>query len=334
MRKFVVLFKDHYETVLLLVALLMLALSLIKPQIQLKQAVHNYLLLADVSQSMNAEDVTINNKKASRLAYTQHLMKNIVETSPCGTYVSVGVFAAENVGLLFTPLEVCANYDEITDSIDHLEWRMAWRGNSRLSFGVKAAASALDYLNVPTQMLFFTDGDEAPKVNAINKLDLSDIQIGKNLTLVGIGGHQPVPVPRYNSVNKWVGFFSADTKENSAGATGVTYSDTSKDEPDPVVAYAEFDRYLSQLDSDYLKSLAAEVKGNYIEGLDNNNFYAYVQQQKPAASFVTAYSIRWLYLTLAILCLLTTYLPDLLYREPKLSKKLGLSKIRLSEKIS
>lgn len=312
MNKFISILKSNYESLLLIVVVLLLVLAIYKPQIQLKQDVHNYLLVADVSQSMNAQDLKLNNKTISRMDYTKHLMKRVVETSSCGTYISLGVFAAENVGLLLMPLEVCANYDVITDSIDHLEWRMAWRGNSRLSFGIKSAESMFDYLNIPATMLFFTDGDEAPKVNAINKLDLSSVQIGKNLLFVGVGGHQPVPVPRYNSSNKWVGYWSSETKENSAGAVGDTYSDTSKDEPDPIVAYAEFDRYLSQLDSEYLKQVSAEIKGGYIEGQDTEEFYTYIQSQKPSASFVTAYSLKWLYLTLAIFMLLLIYTPEIL----------------------
>jgi len=312
MKKFISILKSNYESLLLLVVALLLLLAISKPQIQLKQDVHNYLLVADVSQSMNAQDVKLNSKVISRMDYTKHLMKRVVETSSCGTYISLGVFAAENVGLLLTPLEVCANYDVITDSIDHLEWRMAWRGNSRLTFGIKSAESMFDYLNIPATMLFFTDGDEAPKVNAINKLDLSGVQIGKNLLFIGVGGHQPVPIPRYNTSNKWVGYWSSDTKENSAGAVGDTYSDTSKDEPDPIVAYAEFDRYLSQLDSEYLKQISAEIKGSYIEGQDTEEFYTYVQSQKPSASFVTAYSLKWLYLILAILMLLLIYTPEIL----------------------
>lgn len=305
--------KENHETALYMAAAILLLLALTKSQIQLKQEVHNYLLLADVSQSMNAEDVKLSNQNVSRMAYTRHLMKKVVETSPCGTYMSVGVFAAENVALLFMPLEVCANYDVISDSIEHLEWRMAWMGNSRLSFGVKAAASVFDSLNAPAQMLFFTDGDEAPKVNAINKLDLSGVQIGKNVVFVGVGGHQPVPIPRYNATNKWVGFWSSDAKESSAGAIGASYSDTSKDEPDPQVAYAEYDRYLSQLEDGYLKSLANEIKGKYIEGQDTPEFYAFVQEQKPSASFVTGYSMRWVYLSLAGILILVTFLPDVLY---------------------
>ncbi|MEZ0231515.1 MAG: VWA domain-containing protein [Methylophilaceae bacterium] len=321
MRNLNFLLEQHYESALFLGAILLLLLAIVKPQIQLEQEVHNYLLLADVSQSMNAEDVKINGSNVSRMAYTRHLMKNVVSTSPCGTYISVGVFAAEDVALLFTPLEVCSNYDVISDAIDHLEWRMSWRGNSRLSFGVKAAATVFDSLNAPAQLLFFTDGDEAPKVNAINKLDLSDVQIGKHVIFVGIGGHESVPIPRYNSNNKWVGYWSSDAKENSAGAVGVTYSDTSRDDPDPVVAYAEYDRYLSKLDDDYLKELADEIKGSYVEGIDNAEFYAFVQKQKPAANFVTAYSVRWLYLLLAALLILASYIPNII----------ALYKIRFSQ---
>ncbi|HEU4708837.1 MAG TPA: VWA domain-containing protein [Methylophilaceae bacterium] len=320
MKKLLDLVRENYESLLLALLVLMLALALLKPDIQLKQEVHSYLLLADVSQSMNAEDVKIGGKPVSRMEYTKHLMKRVVETSPCGTYFSLGVFAGENVALLDMPLEVCANYDVLTDTIDHLEWRMAWRGNSRLSFGVKSAESIFDYLNAPAQLIFFTDGDEAPKVNAINKLDLSGVRIGKNLLFVGVGGHQPVPIPRYNSRNKRVGFWSTDSKDNSPGAVGVTYSDTSKDEPDPMVAYAEYDRYLSQLDSEYLQSLAQETKAAYIEGQDTPAFYERIHGLKAAGSFVTAYSMRWVYLSLALIFLILTYLPDLLRRTAKLRR--------------
>lgn len=321
MKKLAEFLQSHYESLLLLAIITLLALALFKPEIQLKQSVKNYLLLADVSQSMNAEDVNIGAKTTNRMEYTKHLMKKLVADAECGTHFSLGVFAAENVALLLMPLEVCNNYDEIIDSVDHLEWRMAWRGNSRLSFGIKTAETMMDYLNMPARMLFFTDGDEAPKVNAINKLDLSRLQIGKNLLLIGVGGNQPVAVPRYNSSNKWVGYWSSDTKENSAGAIGVSYSDTSIDEPDPIVAFAEYDRYLSQLDAEYLRKVAVEVKGTYVEGKDSSEFYEYVHNQKPVASIVTAYSMRWIYLSLGLLLIILTYLPNLVSLSKQVVRK-------------
>lgn len=305
--------KDNHETLLYLAAVTLLLLALFKPEIQLKQEVHNYLLVADVSQSMNAEDEKLNNQNVSRLDYTRHLMKKIVETSPCGTYFSVGIFASDNVALLITPLEVCKNFDVITDTIEHLEWRMAWKGNSRLSFGVRAAANTFDSLNVPAQMLFFTDGDESPRVNVTIKQDLSGIQIGKNFVFVGVGGLTKVGVPRYNAANKRVGYWPVNDN-NNAGAVGVTYADPSQDEPDPSVAFAEYDRFLSQLEDEYLKSLAGEIKAKYIKGQNDPEFYAFVQQQMPAASFVTAYSIRWLYLVLAVVLILSTFIPNILSR--------------------
>lgn len=313
MKPLLIILKAHYETLLYVGAACLLLLALLKPQIQLKQAVHNYLLVADVSQSMNAVDAKLDNTLVSRMAQTQHLMKRIVETSACGTYISVGVFASDNVALLITPLEVCANYDEIADAIEHLEWRMAWKGNSRISFAVRAAANTLDSLNIPAQMLFFTDGDEAPRVNVTIKQDLSGVQIGKNFVFVGVGGTENVAVPRFNAANKMVGYWPM-TDNNNAGAVGVTYADPSLDDPDPPVASADYDRFLSKLEDDYLKSLAAEIKAKYIAGENTQEFYDFVQRQQPAASFITAYSIRWLYLVLAGLLMLAAYIPNILAR--------------------
>jgi len=311
LNKSILLIKSHYETLLYLLAIMFMALALFMPTIQLKQQVHNYLLVADVSQSMNAEDEKINNQPVSRLAYTRYLMKNIVKTSPCGTYFSIGIFASDNVALLLNPLEVCQNLDAITDSIDHLEWRMAWKGNSRLSFGVRAAANVFDSLNVPAQMLFFTDGDEAPRVNVTIQQDLSGIQMGKNLAFIGVGATSKIGVPRFNSNNKRVGYWPI-SENNNSGAVSVTYSDPSQDEPDPPVAYAEYDRFLSQLEDEYLKKLSGDINASYIKGTDTPAFYEFVQGQKPAASFISDYKIRWLYLSLGLLMLLATYIPNLI----------------------
>ena len=57
---------------------------------------------------------------------------------------------------------------------------MALKCNISLSFGIRASAKTFDSLNVPAHMLFFTDGDEAPRVNLTIKQDLNGIQIGKN----------------------------------------------------------------------------------------------------------------------------------------------------------
>ena len=144
-----------------------------------------------------------------------------------------------------------------------LEWRMAWKGNSRITFGIKSAAKMQDSLNFPSKILFFTDGDEAPKVNAINKVNLDNFSLGNELIFVGIGGNENVPVPRYNSRNMLVGFWGMDIYDSLPGATGSRNTDSGQDEPDPSVASAEYDRYLSKLYDDYLIKLSNQMYGVY-----------------------------------------------------------------------
>ncbi|MDO9365908.1 MAG: VWA domain-containing protein, partial [Methylotenera sp.] len=68
------------------------------------------------------------------------------------------------------------------------------------------------------------------------------------------------------------------------------------------------------------KDMANEIKGQYIEGTDKPEFYEFVQSQTPAAKFVTAYSVRWIFLIIAALLVLATYIPDVLsYRFDKRS---------------
>ena len=85
-------------------------------------------------------------------------------------------------------------YDVTQDSIAHFEWRMASPGNSRLRFGVLSANAILNSLPVPAQIVFFTDGDESPKLNAVNKTDLTNWPGVNGWLIVGVGGNEPFPI--------------------------------------------------------------------------------------------------------------------------------------------
>ena len=51
---------------------------------------------------MNTEDVKINQKTVSRLDYTKHIMSRFIEDLPCGTKVSIGMFAGVSVSATYT----------------------------------------------------------------------------------------------------------------------------------------------------------------------------------------------------------------------------------------
>ena len=269
------------ELTVMFLALLLCIFAMYNPTLQFKKSITSYMLLVDVSQSMNAEDLVVEESPITRINYTKILLKKIIDKSDCGSFFSINIFVADNVANIIEPVEKCNNYDELMDTINKLEWRMAWKGNSRITFGIKSAAKMQDSLNFPSKILFFTDGDEAPKVNAINRVNLDDFNLGEELIFVGIGGEEPVPVKRYNSRNMYVGYWGSDIYDSLPGATGSRNSDSGKDEPDPSVASADYERYLSKLYEEYLISLSEQIKSQYIKGDLSDKFTKYILSNRP-----------------------------------------------------
>ena len=269
------------ELTIMILALLLCLLAMYNPTLQFKKSIISYMLLVDVSQSMNAEDLVVEDSPITRINYTKILLKQIIDKSDCGSFFSINIFVADNVANIIEPVEKCNNYDELMDTINKLEWRMAWKGNSRITFGIKSAAKMQDSLNFPSKILFFTDGDEAPKVNAINRVNLDDFNLGEELIFVGVGGDTPVPVKRYNSRNMYVGYWGSDIYDSLPGATGSRNSDSGKDEPDPSVASADYERYLSKLYEEYLISLSEQIKSQYIKGDLSDKFTQYILSNRP-----------------------------------------------------
>ena len=269
------------ELTIMILALLLCLFAMYNPTLQFKKSITSYMLLVDVSQSMNAEDLVVEDSPITRINYTKILLKQIIDKSDCGSFFSINIFLADNVANIIEPVEKCNNYDELMDTINKLEWRMAWKGNSRITFGIKSAAKMQDSLNFPSKILFFTDGDEAPKVNAINRVNLDDFNLGEELIFVGVGGDTPVPVKRYNSRNMYVGYWGSDIYDSLPGATGSRNSDSGKDEPDPSVASADYERYLSKLYEEYLISLSEQIKSQYIKGDLSDKFTKYILSNRP-----------------------------------------------------
>ena len=269
------------ELTIMVLSVFLCLLAMYNPTLQFKKSITSYMLLVDVSQSMNAEDLVVNDKPITRIDYTKLLLKRIIDKSDCGSFFSINIFVADNVANIIEPVEKCNNYDELMDTINKLEWRMAWKGNSRITFGIKSAAKMQDSLNFPSKILFFTDGDEAPKVNAINRVNLDDFNLGEELIFVGVGGDKPVPVKRYNSRNMYVGYWGSDIYDSLPGATGSRNSDSGKDEPDPSVASADYERYLSKLYEEYLITLSEQIKSQYIKGDLSDQFTKFILNNRP-----------------------------------------------------
>jgi mxaL protein len=291
----------------LLGAILLLIAAWFNPVIPLKRDLHNYLFIVDITQSMNTADMRQDGQALSRIAYTRKLLSDTVSKLPCDSRVSLGVFSAESVALLYTPISVCKNYDVIQDSIAHLEWRMAWRGNSRLRFGVQSASAILDSLTIPVQVVFFTDGDEAPKLNAVNKTDLSGWHGGSGWLMIGVGGDEPFPIPKLDSENRILGYWAYS---NSIMAPVQVQSEESVGTRDNSIATEDYNRYLSKLDEPYLKELSAEIGASYVRASDAERLIAAMEKQPPAGNDTMRYPVRGLCVLLAMVMMLAGYWPN------------------------
>jgi len=300
-------FRHRRDVTLLAVALLLLIIALFNPKIPIKRDIYSYMLVADISQSMNTVDKTLNGKPVSRMVFMQDLMHRMIGELPCGTNVSMSLFAGVSVAALYTPIEVCENFDAINDTIDHLDWRTAWSGNSRVRASMTTLAKTIRSFPEPAQVVFFTDGEEAPKLHVFNRSDLTAFQGGEDWLFVGIGSDAGTPIPKFDEHNQLIGYWSGDSFAMQPGIAQISESNLGV--RDDNVAGGTSDRYLSKLDEEYLKELAKEVNGLYVRGNDVHDVLSAMKKQKPVRKDKAGFEIRWLLAGLAGVLFILAYTP-------------------------
>jgi mxaL protein len=278
-KKFFFHFKKRSD-LLLLLSMACLLLALINPALSINQARYNYILVADISQSMNTKDMTINSKKVSRLDYTKHTMKRLIENFPCGTKVSIGMFAGVSVSATYSPIEVCSNFSNITTTINKLDWRATWSGNTRIRESTVTLARLIRSFPESAQVVYFTDGEEAPKLHAFNTRNLEQFQGGKDWLFVGVGSDVGTPIPKFDNKNQLIGYWANESFALQPGIAQISESNIGA--RDNNVASGSNDRYLSKLDSEYLEKLSDEIGATYISGGSFKRLKNVMKDQPPA----------------------------------------------------
>lgn len=299
--------RHRQDTTFLLLALILLIAAILNPQIPLKRDVFSYAFVIDISQSMNTVDKTVGGKPVSRLEYTKHTLHNLISELPCGTSVSISLFAGASIAALYTPIEVCENFDAINDTVDHLDWRAGWSGNSRVRTSLITLARTIRSFPAVAQVVYFTDGEEAPKLHVFNVEDLSAFQGGDDWLFVGIGGLDGAPIPKLDEFNQLIGYWSAESFALQPGIAQISESNIGT--RDDNVAGGESDRYMSKLDEEYLKSLADEINGLYVRGTSAQAILSKMKEQKPARRDVTKFSLRWILAGLAGVFFILSFMP-------------------------
>lgn len=326
MHKLINTLRHRRDIALLSAALIFLIIALFKPSLPIKRDIYSYMLVADISQSMNVKDMSIAGKTVSRMEYQQYMMHRIVSELPCGTQVSIGVFAGVSVAALYTPIEVCENFNAIDDGINNLEWRMGWSGNSRIRESMVTLAKLIRSFPEPAQVIYFTDGEETPRLHIFNTRDLTGFQGGKDWLIVGVGSQKGTPIPKLDEHNQLIGYWANESFAMQPGVAQISQDNigTRNDE----IADNVSDRYLSRQDNKYLQKLAGEVGGNYVDGESLQSVLFAMKNQPPARREKAAFELKWIIASLAGLFFLAAYLPKHPIKEIKISISEYLTRIK------
>ena len=287
-------------------ALIGLAIAMVNPKIPLSLNVNNYMFVIDITQSMNVKDMHMNKRPISRLNYALQLISMSLKELPCGTKVSIALFANAEVVPLYVPIEICENFGVIQDTLKHLEWRMAWRGSSHLRLGLIDAGSVSLTLPEPTKIIFLTDGDEAAPLNAITKIDLQPMQGSSSWLLAGIGSQEPSPIPKFNSKDEIIGYWSQYATKIEPSQI---VNEDSVGKRDDSIASDPHEYYLSALREDYLKEVVSDINANYVRADLQAKFLTAINKLPSAGNSPAHVETGWIFALISAFFVIADYLP-------------------------
>jgi len=190
----------------LAVALLLALAALWGPTAKVERPVYNLMAFIDITMSMNARDYAREGRPQSRLDAVKERLTAAAARLPCGTKMGLGVFTERRSFMLLAPLDVCENFTAFAGAVSGVTWRMAWEGDSRVASGVFEGLRLAR--ETGADLLFFTDGQEAPPLRADVPLTYEAEGAAVRGLLVGVGGDQPTPIPKYDDFGREVGFLA------------------------------------------------------------------------------------------------------------------------------
>ncbi len=191
-----------------LLALLVLLPVWFSPQMSLNSVVQDTLFVIDISESMNVQDVNYPRPHTARIDLAKLAVKEAMAGLPCGSHVSVALFAGEDTTVLFEPLEVCRHFPAIERVISRLNTNMRWIGDSWIVRGVGSAIKAAKKRNL--NLVMITDADEMPYHAAPRITELIDYQGKVKGALWGVGGEAAQPVPKLDSRGQLIAYWTPE----------------------------------------------------------------------------------------------------------------------------
>lgn len=289
------LVKLYQSVIWLLFAISITAATFIVPTAALPKQVIDVVFIVDITQSMNARDVEKNGISISRLDAAKQAIQSTLKHLPCGSTVGIGIFAAKDTLLMFNPIELCEHYSLLNKVVSRLSWRMAWAGDSNIQRGLYSAIGQVAELEGKPGVVFFTDGEQTVSEQYPAPLQK---RAGKvNGLIVGVGGSQPVRIPKYSDDNQLIGYWKA----KDVGHKNPLHKKDINDED-----------YLSQMDEGRLREYASITKLDMRRLEHEQQLVDRLLNSDLTRTRTGVSDIRWIFATVALMMLLFPYFVVLL----------------------
>ncbi len=304
---------------ILLSAAALTALAMVLPRVMLTRNVYDLVAIVDITGSMNTRDMTVAGKPVSRLDATKAALTKLLSDLPCQSHLGLGIFTERRSFLLFNPVEVCENFAPLETSIEELDWRMAWEGDSMVAKGFFHAIDIAESLQA--DLIFATDGQEAPPLpGGGTMLPEFEGTPGKvKGVLLGAGGRDKVPLPKFDDEGHEIGTYTADEvpQENRTGPP----PPDAQMRPGYHPKWAPFgtdpptgDEHLTSVRTGPLDTLAVKVGFGRADLIDSPNILEVLSEHAHTRPVEVAVDIRSIPAALALALLVGLYVAPLLAR--------------------
>lgn len=305
-----------WRLILLLLAIVLLAVTFFNPSLTLQRAVHRYIAVFDITQSMNVSDV--GEPPQTRLDFAKQRLGETINGLTCGSEMGLALFTGHRVFLLFSPIEVCSHYGELTTMINNIDWRMAWEARSEVAKGLHKSIELVEDIGEDIRIVFISDGHEAPPVHAnFRPAFRGEVGAVQGL-IVGVGGNVPMPIPKLDSDGRLMGYWQAHEvmqvdryslgrggdSDNIETMVGVENTDIAQ----RIQAGTE---HLSTLREPYLQRLAQETGLNYHRLQSAQDLSTQLNASELALSEARITDMRWLLALIALILLIGSYVKRL-----------------------
>ena len=281
---------------LLAVGILLLGLAM--PTVPLPRTVYDYIVVFDISQSMNVEDYQLDGARISRLDYARDAARQALRKLPCGSRVGWGAFTGNRTLLLLSPVEVCASYNDLLASLAQIDGRMRWAEASEIVKGLRWAIEAAQSTPATPNLVFVSDGQEAPPLDGLDLQSVLEKVKDHSVHgwIVGAGGDEPSPIPKINTEGNHHGFWRPDE---------VIQSESTAEGATPGL------EHYSALREQHLTTLAHSLNLDYARLTDAKSLGAAMTDDRFGRRRQVPTDLSWLAAALALLLLIVRFRPAL-----------------------